>query len=162
LTTLPTWALVLLGLAGPIAAVAALVVGWLRERSRQDHERKLQKAELEDRRQSQRREERHKAYTAFMAACDRLHEGDYSSEAMAEFRKTRALVWLVSSSTNVQDSAQELSNFVLVRQPQEEARREGEANRRKVEAGYGAVLRKLLNAAQRDLGIDPAEMQEPA
>jgi len=105
------------------------------------------------------REERREAHTGFMAACDRLHRGDYSPEAMAEFRRTRAVVLLVSSSTDVQKSAQKLSNFLLVRQPQEEQRGNGEENRRKIDAAYGAVLKGFIEIVQQDLGIDPAAIQ---
>ena len=102
------------------------------------------------------REERREAYGAYVAACDRLHEGDDSKEARAQFRKAFAIVWLVSPSTTIRDSAHELSNFVLVRQPRLELR-EGEANRRKIDADYGSRMRVFLEVAQRDLGIAPTE-----
>jgi hypothetical protein len=157
MTTLPAWAVVLLGLAGPIVALAALVVGWLRERDHQDHERKMQKAALEDWRQSRLRQERLEAYTKFMRACDRLHEGDRSAEARAAFRQSVAVVGLVSPSTAIRDAVQELSNFLLVREPEDEQRWRGIEHRRKIDASYGKRLRRLLEVAQRDVGIDPAE-----
>jgi hypothetical protein len=157
-TTLPTWLLVMLGLAGPVVALvvalAAIVAEAVRERDRQRHELAVK-----------HRDERREAYTAFMAACDLLHgggdqfyEGDRSPEAKAGFRKTFALVRLASSSTAVRDSAHELGNFLLVREPQMEA--EG-SNPRGVDATYGALLDKFLTAAHRDLDIPPAEPGSP-
>lgn len=102
--------------------------------------------------ESRLREERREAYTAFMVACDRLHGGHRSVEALAEFRRTTAVVWLVSSSTTVRDSVHKLGNFLLQRDSQEE-----EANSREIDAAYGALLREFLAVAQRDLAIVPAE-----
>ncbi len=65
MTSLPTTVVVLLGLASPVVAVVAIVVGLLRELSRQEHERKLKHAELEEQRITKLREERLKAYATF-------------------------------------------------------------------------------------------------
>ncbi len=110
------------------------------------------------------RKERREAYTAFMAACDRLHgggdqpyEGDGSLEARTEFRRRFALVRLASSSATVRDLAYELGKFVLVREPQME---EGGGSPREIDRAYGALLDKFLTAAQRDLGIVLKEPEE--
>jgi hypothetical protein len=158
MTTLPTEIVILLGLASPFVALVALVVGWLRERSRQGHERKLQKAELESRQQSQLRQERLEAYTAYMAVCDRLHGGDHSQEARAELRKTVALVELVSTSEEVKDSFQALTNHLIIRTEKGET----EAVSTQDEAAYRARHGRFTKAIQQDLGITPAAMQDPA
>jgi hypothetical protein len=99
-----------------------------------------------------------------MAACDPLHgagerfsEGDPSPEATVEFRRAFARVWLDATSTPVRNSAHELGNFLLVRQPQ----MEGEGDPRDIDRTYRVLLRNFLTAAQRDLGIDPPEPEEP-
>jgi hypothetical protein len=149
MTTLPTWVVILLGLASPFVAVAALVVGWLGERGRQNHERILQKAEIENRRQSQLREERREAYTRFMVACDRLRGGDRSEEALATFRQTSTVAWLVSSSPGMRSCVQELGSFVL-----QEPQRDEDPDSEESDVVYGTILKRFLEAARRNLGID--------
>jgi hypothetical protein len=84
-TTLPTWVVVLLGLASPFVAVVAIVVGGLRERSRQDHERKMQRAELEGQRIAKQREERLKAYATFARLTKKVDaENPSPAPALAE------------------------------------------------------------------------------
>jgi hypothetical protein len=157
MTTLPTEIVVLLGLASPFVALVALVVGWLRERSRQGHERKLQKAELEDRRQTRLRDERREAYLAYMAVCDRIHGGDHSPEAKAELRKIVAVLELVSLSKEAQDSVQALSNHLIIRT----GKGETETVSNQDESKYRALLGRFTKAIQEDLGITPAAMQDP-
>lgn len=70
----------MLGLASPLVAVVAIVVGWLRERSRQDHELKLQRTELEGQRIAKLREERLKAYSSFARLTKTV---DYKNESPA-------------------------------------------------------------------------------
>jgi hypothetical protein len=118
MTTLPTWGVVLLGLAGPIVALTAIVVGWLRERGRQEHERKLQSAELEDQRLSKLREERIKAYGVFFslvrgAAATRHWPTRPVTQiggrtALENLREARATVVLLREKPELEEAAHRL------------------------------------------------------
>jgi hypothetical protein len=118
MTTLPTWGVVLLALAGPIVALVALVVGWLSQRGRQEHERKLQSAELEDRRLSKLREERIRAYAAFYslargAAATRHRPTRPVTQiggrtALENLREARATVVLLRETPELEKAVQDL------------------------------------------------------
>ena len=93
-----------------------------------------------------------------MAVCDRLHGGDRSPKARAELRKIVAVVELVSLSEEVKDSFQALTNHLIIRVE----RGQTEAISLRDESVYRALLGKVRKAIQRDLGITPAAMQDPA
>jgi hypothetical protein len=137
----------LLGLSGPIVAAVAIFATDRREAIRLEHER-----------WRRMRDERREAYLAYMAVCDRLHGGDHSPEAKAELRKIVEVVELVSLSKEVQDSVRELTNHLLIRT----GKGETETVSRQDESAYRALLGKFKKAIQRDLGITPAAMQDPA
>jgi hypothetical protein len=137
----------LLGLSGPVVAAVAIFATDRREAIRLEHER-----------WRRMRDERREAYLAYMAVCDRLHGGDHSPEAKAELRKIVEVVELVSLSKEVQDSVRELTNHLLIRT----GKGETETVSRQDESAYRALLGKFKKAIQRDLGITPAAMQDPA
>lgn len=143
----PTSLALLLGLSGPVVAAVAIVATNRREAMRLEHER-----------WSRMRDKRREAYIAFMAVCDRLHGGDQSPEARAELRKTLAVVELVSLSEEVKDSVRVLTNHLIIR----DLRVDNEAISMRDEAAYRVQLKKFTKAIQRDLGITPAAMQNPA
>ena len=143
----PTSLALLLGLSGPIVAAVAILATNRREAIRLEHEQ-----------WRRMRDERREAYLAYMAVCDRLHGGDHSPEAKAELRKIVEVVELVSLSKEVQDSVRELTNHLLIRTK----RGETETVSTQDEAAYRALLGKFKKAIQRDLGITPAAMQDPA
>jgi hypothetical protein len=143
----PTSLALLLGLSGPVVAAVAILATNRREAMRLEHER-----------WSRMRDERREAYIAFMAVCDRLHGGNHSPEARAELRKILAVVELVSLSEEVKDSVRVLTNHLLIRVK----RGETEAVSLRDETAYTVLLGKFRQAVQRDLGITPAAMQDPA
>jgi hypothetical protein len=61
--TLPTWLVVVLGLASPVVALVAIVAAALTERSRRKHDQKMQRVELEAQRLSKLRDDRLQAYS---------------------------------------------------------------------------------------------------
>lgn len=63
MTTLPTWLVVLLGLASPLVALVAVVAAELRERNRLKHGERMQLGEFEAQRLSKLREDRLQAYS---------------------------------------------------------------------------------------------------
>ena len=143
----PTSLALLLGLSGPVVAAVAIFATDRREAIRLEHER-----------WRRMRDERREAYLAFMAVCDRLHGGDHSPKARAELRKIVAVVELVSLSEEVKDSFQALTNHLIIRVE----RGQTEAISLRDESVYRALLGKVRKAIQRDLGITPAAMQDPA
>ena len=143
----PLWFTVVLTLIPSVVAVAAIGAADLMDRRRLKHERETR---LWD--------ERLEAYMAYMAVCDRIHGGDHSPEAKAELRKVVAVVELVSLSKEVQDSVRVLTNHLILRTESGET----EAVSLRDESAYTALLGKFKKAIQRDLGITPAAMQDPA
>ena len=143
----PLWFTVVLTLIPSVVAVAAIVAADLMDRRRLKHEREMRL-----------RDERREAYMAYMAVCDRIHGGDHSPEAKAELRKIVEVVELVSLSKEVQDSVRVLTNHLIIRTE----RGETEAVSLRDESAYRALLGKFKKAVQRDLGITPAAMQDPA
>lgn len=63
MTTLPTWLVVVLGLAGPVVAGIAILANELRDRRRLKHERESQRLEMEEQRLSKLREDRLRVYS---------------------------------------------------------------------------------------------------
>jgi hypothetical protein len=143
----PTPLILLLGLSGPAVAAIAIFAADRREAVRLEHERWLKM-----------RDERREAYTAYMAVCDRIHAGDHSPEAKAELRKIVALVELVSTSEEVQNSVRRLTNHLIIRTDKGGTERVSLQD----ESEYKALLGKFRKAIQEDLGITPAAMQDPA
>ena len=138
--------------------IATIIVHKRQEKDRQEHERMLKNAELEAAREMRLRDERREAYIAYMAVCDRLHGGDHSPEARAELRKTVALVELVATSEEVQDSVRVLTNHLIIRIE----RGETETVSTQDEAAYRALLEGFRRAIRQDLGITRTAMQDPA
>ena len=103
-------------------------------------------------RETEARERRREAYTAYLAACDRVYY-EPTEASVSEFRRAFAGVGLVSSSVAVQNTANELRKFILDQRPQM-----GEGNSGDRDRTYGTLLRSFLNAAQRDLGVVPLEL----
>jgi hypothetical protein len=107
MTTLPWWGVVLLGLAGPIVGVGALVVGWLIERARQEHER-----------QSKLREERIRAYATFFSLARGARAARHRSQtlvtqpgeptALEKLRDARATVELLRETPELEKHARAL------------------------------------------------------
>jgi hypothetical protein len=81
-TTLPTWLVALLGLAGPFVAVVALVAAEVRDRRRLKHEQEMQQLEIEEQRWSTLREERLRAYST-MARLTKAVEAENPDPAPA-------------------------------------------------------------------------------
>jgi hypothetical protein len=132
------------------AVVGAAITAVATYRAQKDSDRRSFRHEHE----ATLRNERREAYITFMAACDRLHDGDLPDEARAEFRKTFAGVYLVSSSMSLRESALKLGNFLLVHEPQVDA---DTTSRRSVDASYGSTLQEFMDIAQRDIGIVPVD-----
>jgi hypothetical protein len=143
----PLWFTVVLTLIPSVVAVAAIVAADLMDRRRLKHEREMRL-----------RDERREAYMAYMAVCDRIHGGDHSPEAKAELRKVVAVIELVSLSKEVQDSVRILTNHLILRTESGET----EAVSLQDESAYTALFGNFRKAVQRDLGITPAAMQDPA
>jgi hypothetical protein len=137
----------LLGLSGPAVAAIAIFAADRREAVRLEHERWLRM-----------RDERREAYIAYMAVCDRIHGGDHSPEAKAELRKIVALVELVATSEEVQDSVQALTNHLIIRT----GRGETETVSTQDESVYRALLERFRRAIRQDLDIPPTAMHDPA
>jgi hypothetical protein len=147
IANIPTSLALLVGLSGSIVAAVAIFATDRREAMRLEYER-----------WKTMRDERREAYLAYMAVCDRIHGGAHSPEAKAELRRVVAVVELVSLSKEVQDSVQVLTNHLIIRT----GKGETETVSNQDESAYRALLGRFKKAIQRDLGITPAAMQDPA
>jgi hypothetical protein len=107
MTTLPTLLVVLLGLASPVVAVVAIVAAELRERNRQEHELKMQRGELEDRRLSRLREDRLRSYST-LARLSKVIEPTPAERSASDLAEVLADIELLTDDPRLLKTAGEL------------------------------------------------------
>jgi hypothetical protein len=140
-------------LSGVLGASITGVVAYFLQRSADERRFRHEK-------ESKLREERREAYTDYLATCDRVFAGT-TEEADAEFRLKLGGVRLVSTSKPVYDAAMELARFLYSDSQEDKEDEDRNSGPRSFTYGqfYGQLFTKFVDAAQRDLGIDPTRSE---
>lgn len=159
MTTLPTWLVVVLGLAGPFVAVVAIIAAELSERSRRQLDKELKEAELDESRRKDLRTERRATYRVFSKTTKTIDPNEFK---LFDLWETHSEIELLTDDPRVLRAASNL--YLAARDARRAARDAWESGVRpagKDPRVADAVRRmeemreRFIDAARAELGLPP-------